>query len=70
MVHRRKRPKVDPLFSSLFSRRVRAKSMPQRPVGKTRVHFWTFSPVSVKIISDQSFQISNLVFKNDIFLPF
>ena len=35
LVHRRKRPKVDTLFSSLFFRRVRAMSM-------------TFSPVSVK----------------------
>ena len=47
LVHRRKRPKVDTLFSSLFFRRVRATSMTQRRVGNTRVHFWTFSPVSV-----------------------
>ena len=53
LVHRRKRPKVDPLFSSLFSRRVRATSMTQRRVENTRVHFWTFSPVSVKFHSQQ-----------------
>ena len=32
LVHRRKRPKVDTLFSSLFFRRVRATSMTQRRV--------------------------------------
>ena len=32
----------------LFFRRVRATSMTQRRVENTRVHFWTFSPVSVK----------------------
>ena len=42
-----KRPKVDTLFSSLFFRRVRATSMTKRRVENTRVHFWTFSPVSV-----------------------
>ena len=47
LVHRRKRPKVDTTFSSLFFRRVRATSMPQRRVENTRVHFWTFLPVSV-----------------------
>ena len=47
LVHRRKRPKVDTLFSSLFFRRVRATSMTQRRVENTPVHFWTFSPVSV-----------------------
>ena len=31
-----------------FFRRVRATSMTQRRVVKTRVHFWTCSPVSVK----------------------
>ena len=31
----------------LFLRRVRATSMTQRRVEDTRVHFWTFSPVSV-----------------------
>ena len=46
LVHRRKRPKVDTLFSSFF-RRVRARSMTQRRVENTRVHFWTFSAVSV-----------------------
>ena len=48
LVHRRKRPKVDTLFYSLFFRRVRATSMTQRRVENTRVLFWTFSPVSVK----------------------
>ena len=48
LVHLRKRPKVDMLFSSLFFRSVRATSMTQRRVENTRVHFWTFSPVSVK----------------------
>ena len=47
LVHRRKRPRVDTLFSSLFFRRARATSITQRRVEKTRVHFWTFSPVSV-----------------------
>ena len=50
LVHRRKRPKVDTLFSSLFYRRFRATSMTQRRVENTRVHFWTFSPVSVKTL--------------------
>ena len=49
LVHRRKRPKVDALFSSLFFQRVRAMSMTQRRVEYTRVHFWTFSTVSVKV---------------------
>ena len=39
LVHRRKRPKVDTLFSTLFFRRVRATSMTQRRVENTRVHF-------------------------------
>ena len=47
LVHRRKRPKVDTLFSSLFFWRVRATSMTQRRVENTRVHFWTFLPISV-----------------------
>ena len=47
LVHRRKRPKVDTLFSSLFFWRVRATSMTQRRFENTRVHFWTFSAVSV-----------------------
>ena len=50
LVHRRKRPKVDKLFSSLFFRRFRATSMTQCRVENTHVHFWTFSPVSVKKI--------------------
>ena len=33
----------------LFFRRVRATSMTRRRVENTRVHFWTFSPVSVKM---------------------
>ena len=37
--YRRKHPKVDTLFPSLFFRRVRATSMTQRPVENTRVHF-------------------------------
>ena len=49
--NRRKRPKVDTLFSSFFFRRVRATSMTQRRVEKTRVHFLTFSPVSIKWLS-------------------
>ena len=49
LVHRQERPKVDTLFSSLFFRRGRATSMTQRRVENTRVHFWTFSPVSVKL---------------------
>ena len=32
----------------LLFRRVRATSMTQRGVENTRVHFWTFSPISVK----------------------
>ena len=39
---------MDTLFSTLFFRRVRATSMNQRRVENTHVHFWTFSPVSVK----------------------
>ena len=35
------------IFYSFF-RRVRATRMNQRRVENTRVHFWTFSPVSVK----------------------
>ena len=35
-------------FLLFFSRRARATSMTQRRVENTRVHFWTFSPVSVK----------------------
>ena len=35
-------------FSSFCFRRVRATSMTQRRVENTRVHFGTFSPVSVK----------------------
>ena len=50
LVYRRKRPKVDTLFSTLFFGRVRAASMTQRGVEHTRVHFWTFSPVSVEFI--------------------
>ena len=35
-------------ISFFFFRRVRATSMTQRRVENTRVHLWTFSPVSVK----------------------
>ena len=34
-------------------RRVRATSMTQRRVENTRVHFWTFLPVSVKSVREQ-----------------
>ena len=51
LVHRRKRPKVDTLFSFLFFRRVRATSMTQRRVENTRVHFGANSPVSVKYLT-------------------
>ena len=37
------------IFFSFFQR-VRATSMTQHRVENTRVHFWTFSPVSVKCI--------------------
>ena len=47
------------LFSSLFLRRVRATSMTQRRVENTRVHFWTFSPVSVKIENEGQKMKSN-----------
>ena len=49
LIHRQKRPKVDPSIFFSFFRRVRATSMTQRRVENTRVHFWTFSPVSVNI---------------------
>ena len=58
LVHRRKRPKVDAsIFLLLFFRRVRATSMTQRRVENTRVHFWTYSPVSINP------QKSHLIFK-------
>ena len=37
-----------------FFRRVRATRMTQRRVDNTRVHFWTFSPVSVKALKFQN----------------
>ena len=37
-------------FFLSFFRRVRATSKTQRRFENTRVHFWTFSPVSVKLI--------------------
>ena len=52
LVHRRKRPKVDASIFLLFFGRVRATSMTQRRVENTRVHFWTFSPVSVKLLHE------------------
>ena len=58
LVHSRKRPKVDRLFSSLVFRRVRATSMTQRRVENTRVHFWTLSPVSVKEFAIGIFEFS------------
>ena len=48
LVHRRKRPKVDTIFSSPFFGLVRPTSMTQRRVENSCVHFWTFSSVSVK----------------------
>ena len=39
---------VDASIFFFFFRRVRATSMTQRRFENTRVHFWTFSPVSVK----------------------
>ena len=41
------------IFFSFF-RRVRATSMTQRRVENTRVHFWTFLPVSVKLTIEKS----------------
>ena len=38
----------------LFLRRIRATSMTQRRVENIRVHFWTFSPVSVNTHGYQS----------------
>ena len=49
LVHKRTRPKVDAIFFPFF-RRVLATSMTQRRVENTRVYFWTFSLVSVKLI--------------------
>ena len=58
LVHRRIWPKVDALFSSLFS------DASERRVENIRVHFWTFSPVSV---NNDFFPIRNgfwsLIFK-------
>ena len=45
LVQRRIRSKVD---ANIFFRRIRATSLTQHRVENTRVHFWTFSPVSVK----------------------
>ena len=49
LVHRRIWPKVDALFSSFFATRpsMTQRRMTQRRVENIRVHFWTFSPVSV-----------------------
>ena len=49
LVHRRVCPKVDASIFFSFFRRFRATSMTQRRVENARVHFWTFSPVSVKM---------------------
>ena len=52
VVHRRKRPKVDTLFLFFPARpsdEYESYCMTQRRVENTRVHFWTFSPVSVKL---------------------
>ena len=59
LVQRRKRPKVDTLLSSLFFRRVRATSMTRRRVENTRVHFWTFSPVSVNLSTNKFLSIAS-----------
>ena len=51
LIQKRKRSKVNaapPRYFLLFFRRVWATSMTQRRVENTPVHFWTFSPVSVK----------------------
>ena len=42
------------IFFSFF-RRVQATSMTQRRVENTHVHFWTFSPVSIKIVDFKIF---------------
>ena len=60
LVHRRIWPKVDASIFFFFWR-VRATSMTQRRVDKTRVHFWTFSPVSVKPEILESFILRALV---------
>ena len=46
----------------LFFRRVRATSMTQRRVENTRVRFWTFSPVSVKIEIKNSEKVRKKIF--------
>ena len=51
------------IFFSFFVRRVRATSMTQRRVENTRVHFWTFSPVSVKAY--EAIFLSAHVFQNN-----
>ena len=48
LVHRRKRPKLDALFSSLFSDVSERRVWLSIESKNTRVHFSTFSPVSVK----------------------
>ena len=57
LVHRRKRSEVDASIFVFFFRRVRATSMTQRRVEKTRVHFWMLSPVSVNIQEFRKFFI-------------
>ena len=54
------------LFSSLFFRRVRATRMTQCRVENTRVHLWTFSPVSVKCVTYFS-RFSSLVYSESFF---
>ena len=46
------------IFFSFF-RRVRATSMTQRRVENTRVHFWTFSPVSVNLSTNKFLSIAS-----------
>ena len=45
-------------ISFSFFRRVQVTSMTQRGVENTRVHFWTFSPVSVNKNLDRDLEIS------------
>ena len=71
-VLRRKRSKVNaapPRYFLLFFRRVRATSMTQRRVENTRVHFWTFSRVSVKHYC-RFFKLFNSTFPLKMILTF
>ena len=59
LVHRRKRPKVDMQFFSLFFRRVQAKSMTQCRVENTRVHFWTSRMYRLKMTIKNFERVNN-----------